>query len=118
MATSKWVTGADAWRAFTQQHAELGYRHGRQQFHNFLRHHRQSLIAQDAIRRAKGKFWVAHAERFCELAFDLATGHSPKRQASCESATSEQVEANSLKNDLPAAQDLQQQRVTNDLGGR
>lgn len=87
MVTSKWVTGADAWRAFTQQHAELGYRHGRQQFHNFLRHHRQSLIAQDAIRRAKGKFWVAHTERFCELAFDLATGYSRKPQAIQPSAS-------------------------------
>ena len=55
-------------------HPELAYRDGRQQFHNFLRYHRQALVQRDALRRAKGKFWVAHTEPFIEVAFELATG--------------------------------------------
>ena len=69
-----WATGPDAWKTFTQQHPELGYRDGRQQFHTFLRYHRDALVRADALRRAKGKFWVAHQSRFCEVAFALATG--------------------------------------------
>ena len=72
-----WATGPDAWKQFTKQHPELGYRDGRQQFHNFLRHHREALVKGDALRRAKGKFWVAHRDRFSEIAFNLATGKQP-----------------------------------------
>ncbi len=70
----EWVTGHEAWRQFTKIHPELGYREGSQQFHNFLRHYRDGLVKQDALRRAKGKFWVAHTGRFNEAAFELATG--------------------------------------------
>ncbi len=69
----EWRTGHEAWQQFTKIHPELGYRDGRQHFHNFLRHYRQGLIERDAIRRAKGKFWVAHTGRFIEAAFELST---------------------------------------------
>ena len=72
-----WMTGPDAWAYFTRQHPELGYKDGRQQFYNFLRYHRDQLVAADAIRRAKSKFWVAHRQRFTEVAFALATGVQP-----------------------------------------
>ena len=71
-----WTTGHQAWKKFTQMHPELGYRDGQQQFHNFLRNNRTALVNYDALRRAKGRFWVAHEERFCTLAFELATGRS------------------------------------------
>ena len=75
MATSsEWKTGPVAWAAFIQQHPELGYRPGKWQFHNFLRLHRQALVDADAIRMAKRRFWIAHVERFCNLAFECATG--------------------------------------------
>jgi hypothetical protein len=73
-STSHWVTAPDAWAVFTDRHPELGYRHGKWQFHNFLRMHRQALVASDAIRLAKRRFWIAHLERFCVVAFDCATG--------------------------------------------
>lgn len=69
-----WRTGHEAWKQFTQVHPELGYRDGPQQFHNFLRYHRDALVQRDALRRAKGKFWIAHTGRFNEAAFELATG--------------------------------------------
>jgi hypothetical protein len=72
-----WITGPEAWAAFANDHPELGYQGGRQQFYNFLRYHRDQLVALDAIRRAKGKFWIAHQQRFSEAAFDLATGKLP-----------------------------------------
>ena len=71
-----WTTGPDAWKTFTERHPELGYRDGRQQFHNFLRRHREALVKHDALRLAKRRFWVARQERFCELAFELATGNA------------------------------------------
>lgn len=72
-----WATGREAWKDFTQLHPELGYREGSQQFHNFLRYHREALVNCDALRRAKGKFWVAHKERFFTAAFELSTGKTP-----------------------------------------
>jgi len=69
----EWVTGHEAWTQFTKIHPELGYRDGFQQFHNFLRYHRDALVKRDALRRAKRKFWIAHTGRFNEAAFELAT---------------------------------------------
>ena len=73
-ASHSWTTGHHAWTTFTRIHPELGYRDGAQQFYNFLRRHRAALVDYDALRRANGRFWVAHEERFCTLAFELATG--------------------------------------------
>lgn len=72
--TSEWLTGPEAWSKFVKLHPELGYREGRWPFHNFLRFHREALMAKDAIRRAKRRFWIAHEERFRMAAFDCATG--------------------------------------------
>lgn len=73
LQTSDWQSAIEAWKAFTQAHPELGYRSGKWQFHNFLRHHRDALMAVDAIRMAKRRFWIAHAVRFAPAAFDCAT---------------------------------------------
>ncbi|WP_377411203.1 MULTISPECIES: hypothetical protein [unclassified Ramlibacter] len=75
------MTGPDAWSAFIQQHPELGYRPGRMNFHNFLRMTRERLIQADAIRRARGRHWIAHVPRFSAVAFELATGGQPLAQA-------------------------------------
>jgi hypothetical protein len=71
---SSWKVGADIWAHFVQQHPELGYRPGKWQFHNFLRFHRDALVATDAIRLAKNRFWIGHVERFPVAAFACATG--------------------------------------------
>ena len=68
----QWTTAHEAWRQFTKVHPELAYRDGAQQFYNFLRYHRDALVQQDAIRRARGRFWIAHTERFVAAAFELA----------------------------------------------
>jgi len=70
----QWTTAHDAWRLFTEVHPELAYRGGAQQLYNFLRYHRDALVARDALRRAKGRFWIAHRGRFLEAAFELSTG--------------------------------------------
>lgn len=70
----EWTNAHEAWRLYTQIHPEVGYREGAQQFYNFLRYHRAALLKRDAIRRAKGRFWIAHKSRFIEAAFELATG--------------------------------------------
>jgi hypothetical protein len=69
-----WLTGPAAWSYFVQQHPELGYKPGRMNLHNFLRYHRRALLDADAIRLAKRKYWIAHRERFCGVAFACATG--------------------------------------------
>lgn len=72
-----WTTGIDAWKQFVHKHPELGYRAGKWAFHNFLRYYRSSLVATDAIRLAKRRFWVANPSRFNAVAFDCATGRIP-----------------------------------------
>ncbi len=73
-SSSKWVVGLEVWARFVSKHAELGYRPGYMNFHNFLRHARSELLRQDAIRRAKNRYWIAHVEKFPEVAFAIATG--------------------------------------------
>jgi hypothetical protein len=73
-SSHEWVTGLDAWLAFAQEHPELGYQSGKWGFHNFLRRYRDVLVSIDAIRLAKGRFWVAHLTRFSQGAFNCATG--------------------------------------------
>ena len=74
MQNTDWVVGREAWAVFTQRHPELGIRTGWWQFHNFLRLHREALLACDAIRKARGRHWIAQADRFVEAAFACATG--------------------------------------------
>jgi hypothetical protein len=69
-----WKVGPEVWAHFIQLHPELGYRPGKWPFHNFLRFHRDALVAKDAIRLAKKRFWIGHIERFAQVAFDCATG--------------------------------------------
>lgn len=78
---NEWVLASEAWTIFTQQHPELGLKASFWQFHNFLRFHRESLLSRDAIRKARGRWWIAHAERFFEAAFDCATGVDAPRRA-------------------------------------
>jgi hypothetical protein len=73
----RWITAHEAWKHFTLVHPELAYRNGAQQFYNFLRYHKDALVSRDALRRAKGRFWIAHIDRFTEAAFELATGGQP-----------------------------------------
>jgi hypothetical protein len=72
--TTDWILGHDAWDRFAQRHPELGLKSGPWPFHNFLRIHRQALVACDAIRKARGRWWIAHSARFPAAAFDCATG--------------------------------------------
>lgn len=72
-----WATGTRAWNDFVEKNPILGFRPGRWGFHNFLRLHRRALIESDAIRRARNRFWIVHRDRFCAVAFELATGKTP-----------------------------------------
>jgi hypothetical protein len=74
MSNTEWVLGHDAWGLFTERHPELALKPGFWTFHNFLRLHRAQLLSCDAIRKARGRWWIAHAERFPSAAFDCATG--------------------------------------------
>ena len=71
---SEWQTAPEAWLVFVRRHPELGLKPGKWAFHNFLRFHRSSLVAVDAIRLARKRFWIAHVERFSQAAFECATG--------------------------------------------
>jgi hypothetical protein len=71
---NEWTTAHKAWDTFVHEHPELGYQPGRWQLHNFLRHFRADLTSCDAIRKAKGRHWIAHQRRFNAAAFDCATG--------------------------------------------
>jgi hypothetical protein len=70
---SQWIVGPQAWAEFVNLHPELGYKPGRMNFHNFLRNAKNQLLAADAIRLAKRKFWIAHQSRFPETAFEIST---------------------------------------------
>ncbi len=70
---TEWLTGPQAWAEFVATHPELGYKPGRMNFHNFLRNAKPHLVAADAIRLAKRKFWIAHQSRFPETAFEIST---------------------------------------------
>lgn len=78
---SNWKSGPQAWDEFIRNHPELGLSPGKWTFHNFLRLHRQRLLDADAIRMAQNRFWIAHVVRFCEAAFDCATGRPAQGQA-------------------------------------
>jgi hypothetical protein len=67
--------GHEAWNLLGQTRPELGLRPGPWPFHNFLRLHREALVACDAIRKVRGRWWIAHTTRFPAAAFDCATGH-------------------------------------------
>jgi hypothetical protein len=76
---SEWKVAHEAWAEFCTRHPELGFRQGHWPFHNFLRFHRPALIAADAIRLARKRFWIAHRERFSTVAFECATGGAGSR---------------------------------------
>ncbi len=90
---SDWITGPTAWAIFVNKHPELGYKPGRMNFHNFLRHAKDELVSIDAIRMAKHKFWIAHEERFPLGAFEIATSPMPYSLRASESNTSPNGEA-------------------------
>ena len=81
-SSSEWKTGPDAWAEFVRRHPELGLKSGKWRFHNFLRLHRETLVAADAIRLAQRRFWIAHVERLCITAFDCASGKPPHQSES------------------------------------
>ena len=74
MQNTDWVLASQAWSVFAKRHPELGLKAGFWQLHNFLRIHREALLSCDAIRKARGRHWIAHLDRFALAAFDCATG--------------------------------------------
>jgi hypothetical protein len=75
---SDWLVGHEAWNLFVRGFPELGFRRGNWGFYNFLRRYRHQLVQADAIRRARGKHWIAHRHRFHPVAFDCATGRTSR----------------------------------------
>jgi hypothetical protein len=74
--SSIWGEGTLVYNEFVKIHSELHFKCGRWGFHNFLRNHRAELVRADAIRKARGRFWIAHRVRFPHAAFALSTGRS------------------------------------------
>jgi hypothetical protein len=62
------------WVDFVHQNPDVGYRWGKWQFHNFLRFHRDALVASDVSRQAKKHFWIGHVERLPATASAYTTG--------------------------------------------
>ena len=73
----QWSRANPVWDDFTKKHPELGLNKGPGAFHNFLRSYRQPLVNADVLRLARNRFWVANVDRFCEVAFECATGRTP-----------------------------------------
>lgn len=101
MTSEKWVTGPYAWKKFVEDHPELGYKAGRMNFHNFLRMNRDALREKDAIRLAKHKFWIAQEEKFCQVAFDCATGVF---EATATNIQTQKLDSDLFVNDLKGSQ--------------
>lgn len=70
----EWITAAQAWRRFAAEHPELGYRDDKWQLYNFLRVHKNTLIENDAIRWARGRYWIAEYGRFSRACFEAVAG--------------------------------------------
>lgn len=69
-----WRIAAEVWNDFADKHPQLRLKIGKWAMHNFFRSHRDHLRHSDVIRLVRGKFWIADAERFGEVAFSCATG--------------------------------------------
>ncbi|NBW13974.1 MAG: hypothetical protein EBR82_38820 [Caulobacteraceae bacterium] len=70
---SEWGVAHEVWQQFAKHHQELRVKSNAYAFHNFLRRAKAPLVAADAIRIANGKHWIAHRERFNQVAFELLT---------------------------------------------
>jgi hypothetical protein len=70
-----WGKAEDVYNEFCVEHPELYMTQGKWAFHNFLRYAKDYLVRQDAIRKAKGKHWIACRSRFSVAAFDAVTIH-------------------------------------------
>ncbi len=69
----QWVPLMTCWTQFCAEHQVLGLRDSYHAAHNFLRRHREALLAGDVLRRANRRFWIADSTRFSGFAFDLLT---------------------------------------------
>jgi hypothetical protein len=79
--TNEWTTVHEAWTNFNTTNPALGYTDGIWQVHNFLRLFRAELMACDAIRKARGRHWIAHRDRFPAAAFECATSYGKRTSA-------------------------------------
>lgn len=68
-----WGKAEDVYNEFCIAHPELYMTSGKWGLHNFLRYARDYLISQDAIRKVKGKHWIACRSKFPAAAFDAVT---------------------------------------------
>lgn len=72
-ATKHWQPFASEWEAFATRHPVLGLRPTYHGSVNFLRRHRDALLAADVLRRANRRHWIVDTARFDSFAFDLLT---------------------------------------------
>ena len=70
----EWASLESVWHDFVSANPVLDMRPDPWALTNFLRSTREKLVDADAIRKAKGRFWIAHVERFPAVAFALITG--------------------------------------------
>lgn len=70
---SAWTTAHEAHAQFCATHPELGLKPSFYGMHNLFRRFREPLEAADALRKASGRHWIAHRERYPKTLFDLLT---------------------------------------------
>lgn len=70
----QWVGINEAWRNFCAKHPELGQKPEQWALTNVLRVNTAPLVAADAIRKVRGRHWIAQPETFERTMFDLLTG--------------------------------------------
>jgi hypothetical protein len=70
---SDWGLADEVYEEFRIAHPELFMGGGKWGFHNFLRYARDQLVAGDAIRKVKGKHWIANRKTFNQVAFEVVT---------------------------------------------
>ena len=68
-----WGLADEVYEEFCIAHPELFMQQGKWAFHNFLRYARDQLMASDAIRKVKGKHWIANRKTFNQVAFEVVT---------------------------------------------
>lgn len=73
-AVIQWIGINEAWRNFCAKHPELEQKPEQWSLTNVLRTGKPVLIKHDAIRKVRGRHWIAQPEKFNTVMFDWLTG--------------------------------------------
>ena len=101
----EWMLATEAFNAFRDKHPELALTGGHWGFHNMLRQNKARLEKADAIRKANGKHWIAHVDRFHRALFDLLTLSHGKQSIAIDEIA-----------DMPVNQTEVDEQMTHEIG--